>query len=322
MALNGYGYWSLIFQTLTAALINLAGLWIIVKWIPVPVFSLSSFRQQFKFGSRVFIQGLFESIFREIHSLVIGRTYQTAPLGNYSRGQKFYELFIVETGLAINKVLYPTMVNKTDEKNRHKSAYVTMYNILFFMVAPLSLFLILLSEPLILVLLTEKWINAIPIMQLYFIAGFIYILVYFNSITVLSVNMPNLYLKMDVIRNFLMLIALILTFSISIQAIIIGWLVVFYLFYVIYEMKMFRLNFYDKGKYSKMVQVLVCLIPSLLFYIMSLNFISEPLYLLILNAVVHPVLYLFVMRIFRFKVYREFSTVIKPLLPAKIQFIL
>lgn len=322
MALLDYGYWALIIQTLTGAILHMFGLWYAVKWKPLLQFSVFSFREQFKFGSRVFVQGLFESIFREIHSTVIGKTYRTAALGNYSRGQKFYELFIVETGLAINQVLYPTMVKKTEEQDKHKKAYATTYNILFFIAAPLSLFLFLLAEPIAHVLLTDKWIGAVPFMKLYFLGGFIYMLVYFNSITVLSTNRAGLYLKMDVIRNVLLVVALAITFKYSIQAIIIGWLVVNYIFYAVYEMKMYNLNYYEPGKYNKMFEVLVCLLPSILFYHASAYLVSDPLFLLIVNAVVQPLLYLLTMRYSGFNVYSEFSNTIKPLLPEKVRFIL
>ena len=322
MALLDYGYWALIIQTLTGGILHMFGLWYAVKWKPLLQFSVFSFREQFKFGSRVFVQGLFESIFREIHSTVIGKTYRTTALGNYSRGQKFYELFIVETGLAINQVLYPTMVQKTDEKDKHKKAYATSYNILFFIAAPLSLFLFLLAEPIALVLLTDKWIGAVPFMKLYFLAGFIYMLIYFNSITVLSANRAGLYLKMDVIRNVLMLVALAITFKYSIQAIIVGWLVVNYIFYFVYERKMYHLNYYEPGKYYRMSEVLVCLLPLFLFYLASAYLIAVPLILLLVNALAQPLLYLLTMRYSGFRVYSEFSNTLKPLLPKRIRFIL
>ena len=321
-AMLDYGYWALIFQSLTGNMLVMFGIWFAVKWKPVLKFSIFSFKEQFRFGSKVFVQGLLESIFREIHSTVVGKTYKTASLGNYSRGQKFYDLFIVETGLAINQVLYPTMVSKTDEEDKHKKAYATTYNILFFIAAPLSLFLFSLSEPIALVLLTEKWIGAVPFMKLYFLAGFIYMLVYFNSITVLSLNRSGLYLKMDIIRNALMAIALAVTFKYSVEAIIIGWLAVYYIFYVIYEVKMYQLNYYEQAKYDKMFQVLVCLLPSLIFYQASAYVISSPFYLLILNGLAHPLLYLLTMRFSRFRMYEEFSNTIKPLLPQRIRFIL
>ena len=119
-----------------------------------------------------------------------------------------------------------------------------------------------------------------------------------------------------------MAIALAITFQISIQAIIIGWLLVFYFFYVVYEVKMYNLDYYDRGKYTKMMQVMICLLPALLFYKISVYFISTPIYLLLLNGLAQPILYLMAMRISRFRVYTEFSVTIKPLLPEKIQFIL
>jgi teichuronic acid exporter len=322
MAFLDYGYWALVMQTFTGTVLHMFGMWYAVRWKPLLKFSVFSFREQFRFGSKVFIQGLFESIFREIHSTVIGKTYKTTALGNYSRGQKFYDLFIVETGLAINQVLYPTMVKKTEEEGKHRKAYATTYNILFFMAAPLSVFLFLLAEPIALVLLTDKWMGAVPFMKLYFIAGFIYMLVYFNSITVLSANKAGLYLKMDIIRNVLMTIALIATFKYSIEAIIIGWLIVYYIFYFIYEIKMYKLQYYETDKYNKMFQVLVSVIPLVLFYAAAAYFISNPLYLLIVNAVAQPLIYLFVMQYSGFGVYKEFSNTIKPLLPARIRFIL
>ena len=322
LAIFGYGYWALIVQTLGGAVLNMLGIWFAVKWKPLLKFSIDSFQEQFKFGYKVFTQGLLESVFREIHSTVIGKTYKTTLLGNYSRGQKFYDLFIVETGFAINQVLYPSMVKKTGERDQHRKAYAKTYNILFFIAAPLSLILFLLAEPIALVLLTDKWIGAVPFMKLYFLAGFIYMLVYFNSITVLSSNRAGLYLRMDIIRNVLMAIALATTYQWGIQAIIIGWLVVYYIFYIVYEIKMYQLGYFEDAKYIKMFQVLIGLLPSLLFYEASAYLISDPLYLLILNVFVLPVLYLLTMRFSGFSVYEQFSNTLKPLLPERIRFVL
>jgi O-antigen/teichoic acid export membrane protein len=266
LAITGYGYWALIIQTLGGSILTMLGIWYAVKWRPMMKFSVASFRGQFKFGYKVFVQGLLESIFREIHSTVIGKTYKTTSLGNYSRGQKFYDLLIVETGFAINQVLYPSMVKKTEEEGQHKDAYAKTYNILFFIAAPLSLFLFLLAKPIALVLLTDKWVGAVPFMKLYFLAGFIYMPVYFNSITVLSSNRPGLFLKMDIIRNVLMAVALALTYRYGIETIITGWLVVYYLFFIIYEVKMYQLRYFEGSKYIKMLQVLAGLLPMLLFY--------------------------------------------------------
>lgn len=320
MALHDYGYWALVYQTIIGSVLKMVGLWIIVRWKPVLKFSRYSFAEQFRFGSKVFMQGLFESIFREINSLVIGKSYQTAALGNYSRGQKFYELFIVQTATAFNKVLYPAMAKETEEEKNHKTMYARIYNLLFFIMAPLCLFLLLCSDSIVRVVLTEKWVGAIPIMQLYFTAGFVIVLVNFNSTTVLSANHPGLFLKMDIVHKILMVISLIVTFTIGIQAIIIGWLIANYLYFFISEWVMYQLSYYEKDKYVKILQVVLCLIPGVLCYLVTNYFITTPLLLLVANVIIQPVLYFTSMKISGFRIFREFTGIVSPMLPKRLQF--
>lgn len=322
MAFLGYGYWALVFQTILGSVIIMTGLWYIVKWKPSLQFNRQSFREQFKFGSKVFLQGLLESVFREINSLVIGKSYQTAALGTYSRGQRFYELFIVQTGSAFNKVLYPAMARETDEKNIHKNMYGRIYSLLFFIMAPLSLFLFLFSDALVRVILTDKWVDAIPIMRLYFLAGFIIVLVNFNSATILSANQPKLFLKMDLVHKILMGISLLITFSVSIQAIIIGWLIVNYFYFIISEWIMYKLTYGERSKYAEMLNVLVCLIPSALCFLMTDYLITDPLLLLMVNIVLQPVIYFVTMKVLGFGIYSEFAGILKPMLPKRMHFIL
>jgi O-antigen/teichoic acid export membrane protein len=314
LALMGYNYWALIFQTLSGSILRMFGLWYIVKWVPIIRFSWSSFKKQFKFGSKVFIQGLLENIFNEIQSLIIGKNYQTAALGNYSRGKKFYDLFIVQTGIAFNIVLYPSMVQKTDEQDAHKKMYIKTYGLLFFFIAPISLFLFLLSDQLIKVLLTNKWIGAVPFMQLYFIAGFIFLLLYFNSTTILSANKPNVFLIMDIIQKLLIGISLVITYKIGISAIIIGWLIAYYLHFFIYEVLMYKLGFFNPVKYHQMIQVIICILPSIMIFLCSRMIITKPIWLLILNIILQPLSYLFVMWLCGFQIYKDFTTLVIPFL--------
>ena len=126
---------------------------------------------------------------------------------------------------------------------------------------------------------------------------------------------------MDITQKVLLLTALVFTYSISIKSIIIGWLMVYYLYYFIYEKTMHRLNYKGNEKYVQMLQVLICLIPSALLYILTVKYFTSPFIVLALNLCIQPIVYLFVMRISGFSVYRVFSDFIKPILPARLQVI-
>ncbi len=322
LAIRGFGYWSLVVQLLTGSALRMAGLWFIVKWRPKLRFSWLSFREQFGFGSKIFVQGLLDRVFRELNALVIGKSYHTSALGNYSRGNKFYELFIIQTGLAVNKVFYPVMAKEQEQKDVHKSIYGRIYNLLFFVMGPLSMIFFLLADPLIRVLLTEKWVAAIPYMKLFFLAGFVSVLISFNSNTVLSSNRPGLCLRMDAMYKGLMGLALVFTFRISIQAILIGWLSVSYFYYFFYERLMYNLSYYEKGKYSKMSQVLVCLLPMVGVYMLSTYLLTSPFWILLCNLIFQPVVYLIGMRLSGFTIYGEFREVVKHIIPRKLQSVL
>ena len=181
--------------------------------------------------------------------------------------------------------------------------------------APVSLYLFLLSEPIVRILLTDKWIEAVPYMQLYFIAGFIFMLTYFNSTTLLSDNKPSLYLSMIVIQKVFIGVSLVITYKMGISNIIIGWLIAFYLHYLIYEVLMYKHKYSNVSKYFPMVHVVIALVPSYLIYIVSKLFISNQLLLLIVNTLLQPMSYFLVMHWMVSQVYKDFVTLVVPFFP-------
>ena len=322
LALSGLGYWSLVIMTLSGSLFRLTGYSLATRWRPSLVFSVRSFREQFRFASRVFAQGLLESIFREVYSLVIGKMYNTASLGLYSRGYKFYDLFINKTGTALNKVLYPTMALRSPEKYRHQRSYFRFYDLLFYLTAPLSLLLILMAQPIVIGLLTRKWLGAVPYMKLYLVAGFIFNLIYFNTSTLLSLNRPKQFLKLDITQKALFVLALITTYRWGIPAIIAGWLIVYYIYYFIYEWNMFKLGLAGRAKYLNMLKSLLSLLPCVLVFLGIKLVFHETRAAFLLQAIVFPITYLAISRIFGVPAYKDLAGILRPSLPHKMKWIL
>jgi hypothetical protein len=91
--------------------------------------------------------------------------------------------------------------------------------------------------------------------------------------------------------------------------------VVYYTYYFIYERLMYRLGYYQHGKYLKMLQVFTGLIPNLGFYFITDYFIHDRMLMLALNALFQPLLYFVFMRFSGFGIYREFTEIVRPLLP-------
>lgn len=319
LALSGFHYWALVVQTLSGSLLRMAGLMIAVKWKPDFVFEIQSFKNLFRFGSRIFILGLMESIFREVNSLVIGKTYSTASLGLYSRGQKFFDIFIIQPGIAFNKVIFPLFSAAASDEEGHKFNYFRYYNLVFFILAPLCLILFIISGPLVSTFLTDKWLGAVPFMKIYFLSGAAYILLYFNSTTLMSYNRPGLCLKLDILQKALLILALVLTYRISMLAIITGWMIAYYIHYLISEAFMSRLGFTNILKYRQMAQVIAGLIPVFLVHMAIIQLFGNNLVLLILQSLLLPVTYFLVFRVTKPSVYILFAENAKRVLPVSLK---
>lgn len=85
-----------------------------------------------------------------------------------------------------------------------------------------SVILIISSRPFVSIALTEKWLPAVPFMQLFFIEGFLFPLLMFNQNIILAVGRSGLFLKIDIIKKGLTLLSIILLFRLGIRALIIG----------------------------------------------------------------------------------------------------
>lgn len=92
MAYNGYGVWALVAQSTISTFLNFVLLWLCSRWRPVTGFSRASFRYLFNFGSKLLASGLLDTLYNNAYPIVIGKFYNSAQLGLYSRAQGYASL--------------------------------------------------------------------------------------------------------------------------------------------------------------------------------------------------------------------------------------
>ena len=96
---------------------------------------------------------------RNSDNLIIGKVFGTQSLGIYDRSYKILSLALnVMTGL-FGKVLYPSLKNLTDKGGDVKKEYLNILGIISLLNFPVSALLILLSEPVVRILWSERWIQ-------------------------------------------------------------------------------------------------------------------------------------------------------------------
>jgi len=222
MAYYGWGVWSLVGQTLCSTIVLLLLFPFYSKWRPSIKFSPNSFRQLFGFGSKLMATGVYSVILNNISTICIGRFYKSNQLGFYTRASQFSEIISSTMFDVLGNVTFPVLSHLQDDREKLVSVYRKSLFITAMLIFPLMILCALLSRPMVIILLTEKWLPCVVLMQWLFLARMFTPLSAINMNILNAIGRSDLFMKLDFSKAPLILIVLAITIPISVEAITIG----------------------------------------------------------------------------------------------------
>ncbi len=214
----GCGVWSLVAQQLSRQTVIMLLLWVCNRWKPQLRFSYASFKELFGYGSKMLAAGLIDTIWKQAVSVVIGKFYTPANLGQYTRAIQFANLPSVNLMDTIQRVSFPVLGSIQDEPERLKSAYKRLIRISMFISFCLLFALAAVSRPLVITLVGQKWSIAadyLPILCCYMV---LYPLHAINLNMLQVKGRSGLFLKTEVVRKLLLVPSVLLGVFYSIPA--------------------------------------------------------------------------------------------------------
>ncbi len=173
-ALKGLGVWSLVIQQIAGRLFTTVLFWITSRWRPGFSFSSASFRKMFSFGAWALASNLLRTIFDNIYTLTIGRMFPVAQVGYYTKAQQFQLLASQNLVSAIGAVSFPVLSKFQGDIVQLTAAMRKFMRSSLFFILPLLITLFITARPFTLILLTEKWVPMIPLLQLLCLVGILY----------------------------------------------------------------------------------------------------------------------------------------------------
>ena len=169
-AAAGWSVWALVVQSCSAAILDFLVLWVTVKWRPHLMFSFGRFCGLFSFGWKVLASNMLYEGFRQLRALIIGKVYSSADLAFYNRGEHLPSLLSVNLDSALQSVLLPVMSREQDDRARILALLRKTVSVGCFVVFPVMAGLAAVAEPLIELLLTEKWLPCVPFVWIFCLA--------------------------------------------------------------------------------------------------------------------------------------------------------
>ena len=226
LARQGAGVWALTAYYFFQVLFSCAAMFVVLRWLPRSRFSVDSAKRLYGFGIRMLAASLITNIYNDIRPLIIGRRFSTADLGYYNRGQTFASTVSLNLDQAVQSVMFPAMARSQDKPAQAAAMFRRAKAMGAFLIFPVMLGMAAVAEPMVRLLLTAKWLPAVPFVVLLSLGEAQVPLTSTNLILVKAMGRSDLYARQEVLRRVLMLIVLavsVLGFR-SVKAIAAGFL--------------------------------------------------------------------------------------------------
>lgn len=198
LAYLGYGVWALIWQVVSRATLQGLLLFAQVRWLPNLSFNMHAFRGLYKFGVNVFGTSVITKVAEEGLSLVIAKVMTPANLGIYTRSEQFANLPNSCLGMVVNTVMFPALSQFNKDKERFNSLYRKAIESQAALTMPLFILFFVVAEPLIRIVLTEKWIDVVPVLQILCIGRLFSIISIITQQVLMASGRSDLFLRQQI----------------------------------------------------------------------------------------------------------------------------
>lgn len=221
-AYSGLGVWALVVMHIADALISLVLLWVISPWRPHGKWSKKSFDYLWGYGSKLLASGLLDTIYGNIYPIIIGKFYSAADLGQYSRAQGYAGMPSTSLTGVIQQVTFPVLSQIQDDDQRLGNNYRRMLRFTVFIVFPIMIGMAALAHPLVISLVTGKWAQCIPYLQVSCFSMMWYPVHAINLSLLQVKGRSDLFLRLEIIKKILITVVIFVCVPFGIMGICYG----------------------------------------------------------------------------------------------------
>lgn len=312
LAYAGKGVWALVAQNMILALVNGIVLWFMVKWRPQLKFSFKRLKVLYSYGWKIFVASMIKILYTDLRSLVIGRVYSAADLAFYNKAQSFPQLIDTNVEGTIDSVLFSAISKKQNSVDEMRAMLRRAIKTTSFILMPLLAGLSAVAKPFIIILLTDKWAESIPLMQI-LAFSFIFAPVELENLQAIkALGRSDVALKVEIIKKVLGIIILIISIPFGVTAIAIGMVISTTLSAIINAIPNKKLLGYTFK--MQLADILPSLLLSLVMFaaVYSISLLDLNIFLMLtLQVGVGAIIYIGLSAIFKVESFRYIISIIK-----------
>lgn len=210
MAVKGYGAWALVAQQMSNSLIDTIILFITTKFHVKFMISIKRLKELLSFGSKIFVATFISVLYDQINPLIVGLKFTSNDLAYYTKGRSFPLLLNDTITGSLSAVLFPVISKKQDDKQSVLSMTRRYIGIASYVVFPIMLGFFAVAESFVRVVLTEKWLFAVPYIQIFCFSYMFNIIQTGNLEAIKAIGRSDIILKLEIIKKTLYFVVILL----------------------------------------------------------------------------------------------------------------
>lgn len=312
LAYAGYGVWAIAWQFVVNKIVNVILIWFYSSWRPKLVFSKHSLQYMWSFGYKMVLSALLDTLYRNIYQIIIGKVFSAKDLGNYSRAQQFASFPSSNFTGIIGSVTFPILSSIQNDDARFERVYRKYLCLSAFIVFPCMVGLSVLAEPLVVTLLSERWLECVPLLQIICFSMMWYPIHAINLHLLQVKGRSDLFLRLEIIKKIMGVTILCITVPMGLVVMCIGSIFGNILGLVVntyYTGKLINVGYWRQMR-DLLPILFLSLVMGIVVY-MSVLFIPSNIVKLFVGVVVGVIFYIVVARIFRMEELTDLFSLVK-----------
>ena len=222
LALNGFGVWVLVTQTLLNASCNTLLYNLLAPWLPSGKVSKQSFNYLFGYGSKLLLSGLLDVTYNNLYQIIIGKKFSPAVVGQFSQANQLASVPASTLTGIIQRVSFPMFSQLQEDPIKLGNAYQLTLKMAATVIFPLIIGLGLIAEPLLTSLLGSQWQPAAALLAVLCLGYMLYPIHAINLNLLQVTGRSDLFFKLEVLKKIIGVAILLLSIPYGVLAMAIG----------------------------------------------------------------------------------------------------
>jgi len=200
LAFQGFGIWALVAQQILFFMCACLVLQFQIKWKERLTFSPQRAKELFAYGWKLLVSSLLDQAYQGLYDLIIGKRYSDVDLGFFSQGKRFPQTIVSMFDGSLQAIALSTLSRLQDSKEDVKNVARIVMKTSMFVIAPTVVYLAVFASPLVILLLTEKWIGAIPFLQIACASYILWPVHTSNLQAINAIGRSDVFLKLEIAK--------------------------------------------------------------------------------------------------------------------------